>query len=135
MSLRSTADILRLLDALQEHVADELEGQDLDFKEWIARSVRDARAQVIDMAVCMANGGGGTVVFGVADKVRGRARAIVGVPGDIDVPALTSAIYNGTDPKITAAFEELSVPEGTGRLLVMQVFGGLAPYTDRKSVV
>lgn len=130
MSLRSTADILRLLDALQEHVADELEGQDLDFKEWIARSVRDARAQVIDMAVCMANGGGGTVVFGVADKVRGRARAIVGVPGDIDVPALTSAIYNGTDPKITAAFEELSVPEGTGRLLVMQVFGGLAPYTD-----
>ncbi len=29
-------------------------------------------------------------------------------------------------------FEELRVPEGTGRLIVMQVYPGMPPYTDKK---
>ncbi len=39
-------------------------------------------------------------------------------------------VYDATDPKITPAFEELRVPEGTGRLLIMQIYSGLRPYTD-----
>ncbi len=35
-----------------------------------------------------------------------------------------------TDPKITSVFEELTVPEGTGRLLLMQIYPGITPYTD-----
>jgi ATP-dependent DNA helicase RecG len=128
--MRSLSEILALLDRLDECVADDLEAQDLDFKRWIDRSLKDALAQVVEMAVCMANGGGGTVVFGVADRVKSRAEAILGVPPDVETPKLIAAIYNSTDPKITAAFEELTVQEGTGRLLVMHVFGGLAPYTD-----
>src|SRR5699024_11864363 len=72
-------------------------------------------------AVCMANGSGGTVVFGVADRVKGRANAIIGVPPEIDPNILKKAVYDQTDPKIIPLFEELRVPEGTGRLLIMQI--------------
>lgn len=84
----------------------------------------------VDMAVCMANGGGGTIVFGVADRITGRDRAIIGVPPEVDVNRLKLAVYDATDPKLTPEFEELRVPEGTGRLLVMQVHPGMPPYTD-----
>ena len=78
----------------------------------------------------MANGGGGTVVFGVADRIQGRGQAILGVPPEIDSNLLKKAVYDRTDPKITPVFEELAVPEGTGRLLLMQIYPGMPPYTD-----
>lgn len=128
--MRDLREIEELLDALDQEPASNLEGQDLDFKEWNRRSMADAVDLVVEMAVCMANGGGGTVVFGVNDKAIGRANAILGVPPEIDVNRLKKAVYDGTDPKLTPVFQELSVPEGTGRLLVMQVYPGLPPYTD-----
>jgi len=130
--VRTLRDIEELLNQLDQQTADELESQDLDFKEWDGSSMRKAVRTVIDWAICMANGGGGTVVFGVADKVRGRASAIVGVPPEVDVNRLKLAVYDATDPKLTPVFEELRVPEGTGRLVVMQVHPGLPPYTDTK---
>lgn len=82
------------------------------------------------MAVCMANGGEGTVVFGVADRVRGREEAVIGVPTWVDADILVAEVYQRTDPKLAVYFEELSVAEGTGRLLLMQVQGEHPPYTD-----
>jgi len=128
--MRSLDEIHRLLDRLDHQIADDLESQDLDFKEWKFRSIRDALAMVVEMAVCMANGDGGTVVFGVADRVKGRNLALTGVPVEIDANRLMRAVYDATDPKLTPRFEELRIPEGTGRLLLMQVHGGLPPYTD-----
>jgi ATP-dependent DNA helicase RecG len=128
--MRTTEQILELLPQLDQVVADELENQDLDFKEWNTRSTDDAVKLIIEMAVCMANGGGGTIVFGVRDRAVGRSNAILGVPMEIDVNRLKRAVYDSTDPKITPVFEELSVPEGTGRLLLMQIHPGLPPYTD-----
>jgi len=128
--MRTLAEIYSLLDELERQPADALEGQDLDFKEWNARSKGDAVALVVEMAICMANGGGGTVVFGVNDKKVGRSNAILGVPPEIDINRLKKAVYDSTDPKLTPVFEELSVPEGTGRLIVMQIYPGLPPYTD-----
>ena len=128
--MRSLREVEQLLHDLSERCADELEDQDLDFKEWDGSSMKKAVRTVIDWAVCMANGGGGTVVFGVADKVKGRRHAIVGVPPEVDVNRLKLAVYDATDPKITPVFEELRIPEGTGRLLVMQVHPGMPPYTD-----
>ena len=128
--MRTLAEIKELLDELAAHPADELEDQDLDFKEWNPRSMGASVAQVVEMAICMANGGGGTVVFGVRDKVTGRPKAILGVPPEVDVNLLKKAVYDSTDPKLTPVFEHLSVLEGTGRLLVMQVHPGLPPYTD-----
>jgi ATP-dependent DNA helicase RecG len=128
--MRTTEQILELLPQLDQVVADDLEDQDLDFKEWNTRSTDDAVKLVIEMAVCMANGGGGTIAFGVRDRVLGRSNAILGVPMEIDVNRLKRAVYDSTDPKITPVFEEMAVPEGTGRLLIMQIHPGLPPYTD-----
>jgi ATP-dependent DNA helicase RecG len=128
--MRNITEITRLLDELNAVKADDLEDQDLDFKEWDLKSLPDAIARVIEMAICMANGGGGTVVFGVRDKVIGRANAILGIPPEIDQNNLMKRVYDATDPKITPVFEDLRVPEGTGRLLVMQIYSGMQPYTD-----
>jgi len=128
--LRSISEIRELLNELDAQPAGDLEGQNLDFKEWDRQSRKSAVSMVIEMAICMANGGGGTVVFGVNDKAVGRENAILGVPPEVDVNLLKKAVYDSTDPKLTPVFEELAVPEGTGRLLVMQIHSGLPPYTD-----
>ena len=128
--MRTAGEVRLLLDDLDTVPADTLEDQDLDFKEWIGRSRNDAIDQVIENAICMANGGGGTVVFGVRDHVVGRDRAIAGVPPEIDTNLLKKAVYDSTDPKLTPVFEDLQVPEGTGRLILMQVHPGIPPYTD-----
>jgi ATP-dependent DNA helicase RecG len=128
--MRELSEIRSLLDELERQPADRLEGQDLDFKEWNTRSIDKAIRSVVQMAVCMVNGGGGTIVFGVSDKTIGRANAILGVPPEVDVNRLKKAVYDSTDPKLTPVFQELAVPEGTGRLIVMQVYPGLLPYTD-----
>ena len=128
--MRDLSEIQSLLDELEHQPADGLEGQDLDFKQWDTRSLSAAVALVVEMAICMANGGGGTVVFGVNNKAVGRSKAILGVPHEVDVNRLKKAIYDSTDPKLTPVFQELVVPEGTGRLIVMQIYPGLPPYTD-----
>lgn len=128
--MRSQADIEAMLQELEDCTADDLEDQDLDFKQWDQHSRDDAVKIAVQMAVCMANGGGGTVVFGVADRRRGRSKAILGVPPEIDTNMLKKAVYDQTDPKIMPVFEELTVSEGTGRLLLMQIHPGMPPYTD-----
>lgn len=128
--MRASQDIAALLPELDHCIADDLEGQELDFKQWDEQSRNKAVKTVVRMAVCMANGGGGTVVFGVAEQVQGREQAIVGVPPDIDTNLLKKAVYDQTDPKITPVFEDLLVPEGTGRLIIMQIQPGMPPHTD-----
>lgn len=113
-----------LLDRLDREMADDLESQWLDFKPWT-----DAKADMkvaVEYAACFANAGGGVVVFGVADRSRGRAAAIHGAKGyDLDV--WRRGIFDGTRPNLAVAVEELPVPEGTGRLLVMRVPKGSTP--------
>jgi len=128
--MRTSKDIIELLTELEHHIADDLEDQDLDFKKWDTKSRDQSVKMIVQMAVCMANGGGGTIVLGVADRLKGRKQAILGVPLEIDVNLLKKAVYDQTDPKITPVFEELAVPEGTGRLLLMQIYPGMPPYTD-----
>lgn len=94
--MRTPDEVRLLLDDLDVVPADELEDQDLDFKEWIMRSRSDALNQVVEYAVCMANGGGGTVVFGVRDRVIGRGQAILGVPLEIDINLLKKVVYDST---------------------------------------
>ncbi len=126
--MRELTEVRALLTRLDEVEADALESQDLDFKEWPADE-RHAIRLAVDIAVCMANGGGGTVVLGVRDRVVGRSQAILGVPVTAGLHQLKRDIYERTAPKITPEIVELAVPEGTGRLLLMQVHGGLPPYT------
>ena len=127
---KTRAEIIDMLERLDECVADDLEGQHLDFKQWDQRSDRGALRTVVSAAVCMANGGGGTVVFGVADRVKGRSRAVVGVPHYVDSGLLKRQVHDSTDPRLTPEFEEIEVQEGTGRLIAMHVHPGIPPYTD-----
>lgn len=128
--MRSLTEIHELLSLLESQIADDLEGQDLDFKQWDLSSMQKSVSLVVKMAICFANGGGGTVVFGVADNAVGRSNAILGVPAEVDINLLKQTVYNKTDPKITPVFEELRVPEGHQRLIVMQIYPGMPPYTD-----
>ncbi len=97
--MRSCKEIEKLIKELETRCADDLEDKDLDFKEWNTRSMADAVNLVVKMAICMANGGGGVVVFGVRDNVIGREEAILGVSPEIDVNRLKKAVYDSTDPK------------------------------------
>ena len=96
--LRTRAEIAALLDRLEDCVAGELEGQDIDFKEWGRGCPREQLQGVVSAAVCMANGGGGTVVFGVADGVTGRRHAVVGVPQHVSASPLGSVCTTAPIP-------------------------------------
>lgn len=128
--MRSSDEIEKLLPLLDKQIADSLEAQDLDFKQWDMTSTNQSVNLVVKMAICFVNGGGGTVVFGVADNVVGRAKAIIGVPLEVDINLLKQTVYMRTDPKITPVFEELRVPEGSQRLIIMQIYPGMPPHTD-----
>lgn len=125
-------EVATLLDKLDSVRAADLEGQNLDFKEWDSKSYKDSGALILETVICFANGGGGTIVVGVHDKAIGRSKAILGVPPDFDASVIRKMIYENTDPRLTPTVDELSVPEGTGRLIIMQVHPGMALYTDRK---
>jgi len=57
---------------------------------------------------------------------------MIGVPLGISLNELQRAVYDGTDPKIMPILEEFSVPEGTGRLVLMHVYPGRPPYTNTR---
>lgn len=80
----------------------------------------------IEYAVCFSNADGGVVVFGVSDRIRGRSDAIHGVKG-YNLDTWRRGIFDGTSPHITVEIEELTVPEGTGTLLLVRVPKGESP--------
>jgi ATP-dependent DNA helicase RecG len=124
MSFPTHDEILTLLDRLKSLTADDLESQWLDFKPW--QGPKDDMKIAVEYAACFANGEGGVVVFGVADRTRGRAQAIHGASGyDLDI--WRRGIFDSTRPNLTVEVEELHVPEGTGRLLVVRVPKGEHP--------
>lgn len=124
MSIPTNADILSLLVRLDHDIADDLETLWLDFKPWT--DPKDDMRVAIEYAVCMANSEGGVVVFGVADRTRGRASAIHGAKSYI-LDVWRRAIYEATRPNLNVEVEELSVPEGTGKLLLVRIPKGASP--------
>ncbi len=124
MMIPATHDLLGLLDRLESATADDLESQWLDFKPW--QGGKDDMKVAVEYAACFANGAGGVVVFGVADRTRGRAKAIHGASG-YDLDTWRRGIFDSTRPNLAVEVEELWVPEGTGRLLVVRVPRGEHP--------
>lgn len=119
MAIPSNDEILKILDRLdQGKTADDLETYWLEFKPWT--DGKDDLREAYEYAVCFANADGGAIVFGVKDRTFGRARAIIGVKGH-KLDYWRSAIYQATQPNISVKVEELRVPEGTGRLLIVRV--------------
>lgn len=117
--------ILSLLPLLDEQIADNLENENLDFKECPTEArLRDLAKE---MAVCLGNASGGTVVFGVKERVRGCDKAIVGLDFAPDLEALNATLYDSIDPKLPVQFEWLMY--GGRRLLLMHVHPSMPPYT------
>ena len=124
MSIPTDNEILATVDRLSGSTADDLESPYLEFKPW-SDPKSDMRV-AIEYAVCFANAEGGVIVFGVADKARGRAMAIHGAKGhDLDV--WRRGIFDSTRPQLSVEVKELAVPEGTGRLLLVRVPAGTNP--------
>ncbi|HYX23705.1 MAG TPA: RNA-binding domain-containing protein [Thermoanaerobaculia bacterium] len=126
MAIPTNEEILSALGRLDSKVADDLETQWLEVKPW--QGSKEDMKVAVEYAACFANAEGGVVVFGVADRTRGRAKAIHGAAGyDLDV--WRRGIFDSTRPNLTVAVEELKVPEGTGRLLAVRVpRGEHSPY-------
>ncbi len=127
--MKSKSEIMALIQQLDHLIADDLEGQDLDFKQWNDQSPEENIKKMIKYAVCMANGGGGSVVFGVADRVQGIDNVLKGVPFDIDIYTLQKRIYDHTTPHIIPFFDELFYKDHSIRILIMHVYPGNTTYT------
>lgn len=97
----------------------ELESLTLEFKTEAA-SPRDSLQILADAVVCFANAQGGTIVFGVADKVTG-SDALVGV-SHLDERQIIIGIFDRTNPALSVPvkgidvdskrFYEITVPTG-----------------------
>ena len=72
MSIPNTLAIHRLLNALEQQTADDLESQFLDFKPW--QGPKEDLRVACEYAACFANANGGVVIFGVSDKNEGGRR-------------------------------------------------------------
>ncbi len=124
MSIPTNDEILALLSRLDTAVADDLETANLDFKPW--NNPKDEMKIALEYAVCFANSEGGVVVFGVSDRILGRAKAIHGARGyNLDV--WRRGVFDSTRPHLNVEVEELSVPEGTGHILVVRIPKGNSP--------
>lgn len=118
MSILSDNEILAVLDDLDSCCAGELESKWLDFKKW--EDQKASRRLAVEMAVCFANAEGGVVVFGVDDKLVGKAGAIHGTE-EVNEDDWRKSVYDGTRLGIDVEVSQVAVNEGTGRLLIMRV--------------
>ncbi len=117
--------ITALLPSLETQRAQDLENETLDFKE--CATGEKLRELTRDMAICLGNASGGTVVFGVREKVIGCDQAISGIEFGPDMDALNASLYDSIDPKLTVQFEWLEFR--SRRLLLMHVYPSTPPYT------
>lgn len=121
----TAAEIRVLLPLLDEDIAETLESESLDFKE--CPNEERLRELVLKSAICFANAKGGTVVFGVRERVVGRARAIIGIDFAPDLQRIKGHLYDTTEPKLTVEFEWLDFEQK--RLLLMHISSSRPPYT------
>lgn len=127
--MKSISEIEEIIRKLDHHIADDFEAQDLDFKQWNTRCREENVQKMIRYTVCMANGGGGSVVFGVADNIQGIDNVLLGIPFDVDIHELQKRIAENTVPSLTPTFDELFYKDHSIRLLIMNVSPGIGPYT------
>lgn len=118
-------ELLKRLDRLETETANDIESEVLEIKG--APTDRgELKGWLTKNAVCLANQRGGCVLVGIADRTKGRKKAITGI-GDVSYRGLERDVYDATDPHILIELEELHAPEGV--LLMAHVPKGIPPHT------
>jgi hypothetical protein len=108
----SNEEIIQLLDDLEQKIPGDLESEVLEFKSWDKKDQKMNVQHAVECAMAFANKSGGVIVFGVADKARGRKQAITGC-GKCEAQRWQQQIYESTSPSLHCAVDEIDVPEGT----------------------
>lgn len=124
MPIPTNDEILHLLDRFETETAEDIESEYLEFKPW--RNAKEERRLAAEYIVCFANSEGGVLIFGVTDKIRGRAAAIHGV-GRYNLDEWRRGLYAAVNPSLEIEISEITVPEGTGKLLVVRIPKGPTP--------
>ncbi len=120
-------DIARILAEIDSgRTSAELESQTLEFKQ-DKRLPEETERDIAEAAVCFANGAGGTIVLGVADRETG-PQAFLGTSLAID--QLRQSVYASTQPGLLVEVQEL-IHQGA-RLLLIRVPEGVDVYADSK---
>jgi ATP-dependent DNA helicase RecG len=120
-------DVARILAEIDSgRTPAELESQTLEFKQ-DKRLPEDTERLIVEAAVCFANGAGGTIVLGVADRGTG-PQAFLGTSLAID--QLRQSVYASTQPGLLVEVQEL-IHQGA-RLLIIRVPEGVDVYADSK---
>jgi len=121
-------DILGVVEIIRSGgVADDVESEILDLKSFPLANhngfPRPDKKRLSDLlretCVCFANSKGGTILFGIRDRIKG-AKAIEGCFG-YDIDEMKRMVYDGTTPPLMVDITEVKVPEGT--LLAVKVPG------------
>jgi ATP-dependent DNA helicase RecG len=118
-------ELLEQLDRLGAETADDIESEVLELKR-APTDRSELKDWLVKNAVCLANQRGGCVLVGVADRTKGRQKAITGI-GDVSYRGLERDVYDATDPHILVELEELHAAEGV--LLAAHVPRGIPPHT------
>lgn len=110
-------EILRALDAIVAGGrAFELETETLDFKTVVSRSEQDTTKKLAEAAACFANGRGGALVVGVADRTAG-PEALAGC--DLEPDHVKRRIFELTEPGLVVWADKLT--HSGAALLVIKV--------------
>lgn len=123
-------ELLNQIARLDRHSADAIESDTLEIKGK-PQSHKELKRWLTEAAVCLANQRGGCLLVGIADRKRGRDKAIIGI-GDTVGTGLEREVYEATDPHILIELEELHLPEGT--LLAAHIPKGIPPHTTSSGV-
>ncbi len=116
MRLRSEADLVALVDSAIP------EGQRLEYKMELHLDKRDQRREALKDLTGMANGGGGTVVFGIAetDQDPPAAGEVTPLEDATLVGRLEDIVQDGTSPPLLVEYSSVPCAAG-GFVLVVDV--------------
>lgn len=122
--------MLEQIARLDDETVDDIESDTLEIKGK-PQSRDELKRWLTEGSVCLANQRGGCLLIGIADRKRGRDKAITGIGGTA-YRGLERDVYSATDPHILIELEELRVPEGA--LLAAHVPKGIPPHTTSSGV-
>lgn len=119
---------MSLTDALASirggRTAEDCEGPGLEFKQE-APTLKETGRILAEAVICLANGAGGTVVLGIADRVGGPA-AFVGT--DMEPDVARRLVHERTQPRLTV--DTQAETHHGARLLVITVPEGVDVHAD-----